>query len=249
MMTRGGNPPFQPNGEYQISRLPPPPSHSYRPQNRQHYAPPPSRPPSSSSKSSSCKACCCCMFLLVSFLSLVLLVILLALVLSIKPKKPQVDLIQVDVQYVSITSNDPATTATTATLSLAIRLLFAVVNPNRVGIRYGDSRFTVMYRGIPLARVLVPGFYQDPHCVKDVVTAVAVDRLNLLQADAAELISDAVINDRVEFRVLGNVAARIRVLRLFDSPRVQVSVDCVIVISPRKQSLSYKQCGIDALNV
>ncbi|MED6209259.1 hypothetical protein PIB30_053076 [Stylosanthes scabra] len=245
-MTRG-NPPFHPNGDYQISRLPPPPPlppppHSY--QNRHRYAPPPRH----ASKSSSWKGCCCCMFMLVSLLSLILLVILLAWVISIKPKKPQVDLIQVEVQYVSIASNDPAT-ATSATLSLAIRLLFAVVNRNRVGIRYGDSRFTIMYRGIPLARVVVPGFYQDPHCVKDFVTAVAVDRLDLLQADAAELISDAVINDRVEFRVLGNVAAKIRILRLFDSPRVQVSVDCVIVISPRKQSLSYKQCGIDALNV
>ncbi|PON60247.1 hypothetical protein PanWU01x14_154190 [Parasponia andersonii] len=28
-----------------------------------------------------------------------------------------------------------------------------------------------------------------------------------------------------------------------------VSVDCAIVISPRKQSLTYKQCGFDGVNV
>ncbi|ESR45545.1 hypothetical protein CICLE_v100021302mg, partial [Citrus x clementina] len=28
-----------------------------------------------------------------------------------------------------------------------------------------------------------------------------------------------------------------------------VSVDCAIVISPRKQSLTYKQCGFDGLTV
>lgn len=37
----------------------------------------------------------------------------------------------------------------------------------------------------------------------------------------------------------------------FSSPSgiVQVSVDCAIVISPRKQSLTYKQCGFDGLSV
>lgn len=105
-----------------------------------------------------------------------------------------------------------------------------------------------MYRGIPLGKASVPGFYQGAHSVRNVEATIAVDRANLMQADAASLIKDASLNDRVELRVLGDVSAKIRVMN-FDSPGVQVSVDCAIVISPRKQSLTYKQCGFDGLTV
>nr|KYP63136.1 hypothetical protein KK1_017702 [Cajanus cajan] len=143
-----------------------------------------------------------------------------------------------------ITPNPPST----ASLSLTIRLLFSAVNPNKVGIKYGQSSFTVMYRGIPLGRASVPGFFQQAHSTRQVIATISVDRVNLLQADASDLIRDASLNDRVDLRVLGDVAAKIRVIN-FDSPGVQVSVDCAIVISPRKQSLTYKQCGFDGLSV
>lgn len=51
---------------------------------------------------------------------------------------------------------------------------------------------------------------------------MAVDRFNLMQADAADLIRDASMNDRVELRVLGDIGARIRIMGI-NSPRVQVS--------------------------
>ncbi|KAL9321450.1 hypothetical protein ACSQ67_013289 [Phaseolus vulgaris] len=89
-----------------------------------------------------------------------------------------------------------------------------------VGIRYGQSSFTVMYRGIPLGKATVPGFFQQPHSTRQVIATIAVDRVNLLQADAADLIRDASLNDRVDLRVLGDVAAKIRVMN-FDSPAVQ----------------------------
>lgn len=146
----------------------------------------------------------------------------LVIILAVKPKKPQFDLQQVGVQYMGITPSsaaDPTTAA--ASLSLTIRLLFTAVNPNKVGIKYGESRFTVMYRGIPLGKASVPGFYQEAHSVRQVVATIAVDRVNLLQADAADLIRDASLNDRVELRVLGVVGAKIRVMN-FDSPGVQV---------------------------
>ncbi|XWS55197.1 hypothetical protein CRYUN_Cryun10bG0153900 [Craigia yunnanensis] len=225
-------------------------------------APPPQRHdayyPRSSSSSASFKGCCCCLFLLFSFLALLVLAVVLIIVLAVKPKKPQFDLQQVGVQYMGISTSNPSsfdgtatdvtTTATTASLSLTIHMLFTAVNPNKVGIKYGESRFTVMYRGIPLGRASVPGFYQEAHSTRNVEATIAVDRASLMQADAADLIRDASLNDRVELRVLGDVGAKIRVLD-FDSPGVQVSVDCAIVISPRKQSLTYKQCGFDGLSV
>ncbi|CAK8530240.1 unnamed protein product [Lathyrus sativus] len=253
MTTRTNEPPQQPpqqnGGERRQRPLPPPPQqqqHSNGYMHQQHHPQYYPQTPSRSSSSASLKGCCCCLFLLLSFLALLVLAIVLIILLAVKPKKPQFDLQQVGVQYMGITPNNPS--GTTASLSLTIRLLFTAVNPNKVGIKYGESRFTVMYRGIPLGKASVPGFYQDAHSVRQVVATIGVDRVNLLQADAADLIRDASLNDRVELRVLGDVGAKIRVMN-FDSPGVQVSVDCAIAISPRKQSLTYKQCGFDGLSV
>ncbi|EXB93591.1 hypothetical protein L484_014583 [Morus notabilis] len=86
-----------------------------------------------------------------------------------------------------------------------------------------------MYRGIPLGKASVPEFYQEAHSVRQVVATIAVNRVNLLQADAADLIRDASLNDRVELRVLGDVGAKIRVLN-FDSPGVHVSIALLFLI-------------------
>lgn len=183
--------------------------------------------PRSSSSSASFKGCCCCLFLLFSFLALLALAVVLVVVLALKPKKPQFELQQVGVQYMGITTPNPdpnpspSPNPSTASLSLNIRMVFTAVNPNKVGIKYGESRFTVMYRGIPLGRASLPGFFQDPHSQRQVDATVAVDRVNLLHADAADLIRDASFNDRVELTILGDVAANIRLLA-FNSPAVQV---------------------------
>ncbi|KAL3515591.1 hypothetical protein ACH5RR_022493 [Cinchona calisaya] len=214
-----------------------------------NYYPPHS---SSSSSKASLKGCCCCLFLLFSLLFLITLAVILVVVLAVKPKKPQFDLQSVGVQYLGINPTPiplPTTSSySAASVSLAIRMLFVAVNDNKVGIKYGESKFTVMYRGIPLGRGIVPGFYQPAHSVRQVQTTIAVDRVNLLQTDAADLVRDATVNDRVELRVVGDIGAKIRILG-FTSPGVQVSVDCAIDISPRKQALLNKQCGFDGLSV
>jgi hypothetical protein len=196
-----------------------------------------------SSSAASFKGCCCCLFLLLSFLALLLLAVVLVVILAIKPKKPHFDLQQVGVQYVGITPNPSL--ADSASVTFNIRLLFVAENNNKVGIKYGESRFTLAYRGIPIGRGTVPGFYQPAHSVRRVATTVSVDRVNLIQGD---LIRDASQRDRVELGVMGDIGAKIRILGVY-SPRVQVSVDCTIVISPTKQSLTYKQCGFQGLTV
>uniref|UniRef100_A0A5B6YGB5 Late embryogenesis abundant protein LEA-2 subgroup domain-containing protein n=1 Tax=Davidia involucrata TaxID=16924 RepID=A0A5B6YGB5_DAVIN len=223
------------NGGDHTGRSQPPTHHHYYPN-------------SSSSSSASFKGCCCCLFLLFSFIALLILAVVLIIILAVKPKKPQFDLQQVGVQYMGITTNPTTAATTSASVSLNIRMLFTAVNDNKVGIKYGESRFSVMYRGIPLGKGTVPGFYQAAHSVRQVETTIAVDRVNLLQADAADLVRDASLNDRVELRVLGDVGAKIRILG-FTSPGVQVSVDCEIVISPRKQALTDKRCGFDGFSV
>ncbi|KAK9690511.1 hypothetical protein RND81_09G133300 [Saponaria officinalis] len=244
------------------TRLPPPPPTGNR---RQHNRQPSQQPPSShqyyysgtpsyyastSSSPSLIKGCCCCLFLLFSLIALIILAVILVVVLAVKPKKPQFDLRQVAVENIAISPGAAAFGGAGggATVSLSIRLVFTAANPNKVGIKYGESRFTVMYRGVPLGRGSVPAFYQPAHSVKNTETVVSVDRVNLMQADASDLIKDASVYDKVELRVLGDVSAKIRIIS-FDSPGVQVSVDCAIVISPRKQALTYKQCGFDGLSV
>lgn len=203
-------------------------------------------PPPSSSSSASFRGCCWCLFLLFSFLALLILAVILVVVLVVKPKKPEFDLQQVGVQYVGIT---PATDASAAaSVSLSIHMVFTTANDNKVGIKYGQSLFTVMYRGIPLGRATVPGFYQPAHSVERFDATIAVDRVTILESVAADLVRDASLNDRVELRIVGDVGARIRILGL-TSPGVQVSVDCKIAISPKKQALIYKQCGFDGLSV
>ncbi|KAL8061076.1 hypothetical protein ABFX02_02G064800 [Erythranthe guttata] len=206
-----------------------------------HYYPPAS---SYSSSAASFRGCCCCLFLLFSFLALLVIAVILVVLLAVKPKKPEFNLQQVGVQYMGISP----TTASSATVSLGIRMVFTAANDNKVGIKYRESRFTIMYRGIPLGKGTVPAFDQAAHTVKRIEIAIAVDRVSLLQADAADLVRDASLNDRVELRVVGDVGAKIRVMG-FTSPGVEVSVDCTLAISPRKQSLIYKQCGFDGLTV
>ncbi|KAM7254256.1 hypothetical protein ACFE04_031938 [Oxalis oulophora] len=61
---------------------------------------------------------------------------------------------------------EPATSATIAagaTITLTIHLMFTADNPNAVGIKYGESKFTVMYRGMSLGKAVVPGFYRSAH--------------------------------------------------------------------------------------
>ncbi|XP_027348410.1 uncharacterized protein LOC113859962 [Abrus precatorius] len=196
--------------------------------------------------SSTCKACCCCIFLFFSFIALLALAALLVIVLAVKPKKPYLDLHQVGLQYIAMrpNPNDPAS----ANLYLIIRLALAVVNPNRVRISYGDCRFRLMFRGVPLGRASLAAFWQHAHSVREVVATVAVDGVNLSQPDSGDFTRDALLNDRVELRVFAHVPAKIRLFNL-DSPPLHVSVNCVIVVSPRKQSLTYKQCGFEGLNV
>ncbi|KAL0917443.1 hypothetical protein M5K25_012504 [Dendrobium thyrsiflorum] len=234
-----------------------------RPGERRHYPPHHQPPlaadhymgPSSSSSAASLKGCCCCLFLLLIFLALLAVAIALVIILAVRPKKPEFDLQRVGVEYLLVAPTDSSGDGVTsysaspaAYLSLNTTLLFTAVNPNKVGIKYGAADLYVLYRGVPLGIAVVPGFEQPEHSTRLVESRVSVSRFNVLQSDAVDLVRDASVNDRVELRITGDVGAKIRLLG-FTSPRVQVSVDCVIVISPRRQSLSYKQCGVDGLNV
>ncbi|CAA7401564.1 unnamed protein product [Spirodela intermedia] len=223
-------------------------------------APPPPRPPSrcrytaahrSSSTVASVKGCCCCLLLLLTFISLLVAAVALVIALVVKPKKPHFDLQQVAVSYLLLTTptaGGGGGGSSAAYLTLNLTMLFTAENPNRVGIKYGPSSFTVMYHGVALGVAEIPGFDQPARSTRLVQASVVVDRVDILQTDAVQLVRDASVSDRVELNVAGDVGAKIRFLGI-TSPRVQVSVGCAIVISPRRQSVTEKQCGVTGLNV
>ncbi|XP_073063913.1 NDR1/HIN1-like protein 13 [Primulina eburnea] len=197
--------------------------------------------------SSSFHGCCCRLFLLLSsFLILFIVAAILVIFLAVKPQKPHFDLQKVVFQYMGISA--VTTTQSAATVSLIIHMFFVATNENKVGIKYDEFWFTVMYRGIPLGRGAVPGFYQPAHNVRLVETTIVVGQVNLIQANAAYMLGEASLNDRVALRVVGDIGARIQILGL-TSPRVQVSVDCTITFSPTRQTLMSKQCVFDGLSV
>ncbi|CAL9160937.1 unnamed protein product [Musa hybrid cultivar] len=216
------NPNNHANGDHHSNRPYPPPE-----ARRQRLYVGPSI--STSSSAASFKGCCCCLFLLLTFFALLAVAIALVVVLVLKPKKPQFDLQQVVVQYLLVAPAASAIGATVggggasspaAYLSLNITLLLMADNPNKVGIRYEAAALDVMYRGLPLGVATVPRFEQPARSRRLVQTRVVVDRFNVLQSDALNLVRDAALNDRVDLRLTGDVAAKILLFGI-PTPRVQ----------------------------
>ncbi|CAJ1935940.1 unnamed protein product [Sphenostylis stenocarpa] len=172
--------------------------------------------------------------------------------------KPHLDLRQLGLQYMATSPNPNRPGPSSANLYFIIRLVFAVVNTNnRVGISCGQSRVTLLYRGTPLGRATMPAFFQHPHTVKEVVATVGVDDVNLSNSDAADFTRDALLNDRVELRVLAHVATKIRLFNLqspplqnnnigihhrFNNPNSHPSADAVMSLNLRqKQTGNHSQ--------
>jgi len=189
--------------------------------------------------------CCCCVFSVLFILAAIVGVIALVVLLVVKPKKPEFNLQSVTV--VSLQTEPPLGSELTSMevfLTLNITMAFTALNPNKVGIMYSSSDFYVMYQEMLIGVAMVPPFYQPSHSNTTVQTELVVTRVNILQAAALNLIRDATVYDRVRLRITGDVGARIRVLQI-NSPKVQVSLDCQIVISPRRRTLTDKQCGLN----
>ncbi|MFS8026542.1 hypothetical protein Hanom_Chr16g01487951 [Helianthus anomalus] len=124
-----------------------------------------------------------------------------------QPKNPQFKLQQVAVEYINLV-------APVATTPLSLYLSSRTVNLHRQKRQHSrnqlsPSTFNIMYRGFLLGRGSVPVFFQPAH-----------------STDAADLVKDALVNDCVGLRIIGDVNAEIRILGL-TSPSVQVS--CLIL--------------------
>ncbi|KAJ9537453.1 hypothetical protein OSB04_030186 [Centaurea solstitialis] len=162
-----------------------------------------------------------CALIFISCFVIVCIVLFIMLFVFVRPPhqepiKPGFELQQVGVEYLNYSVNSP----TTASVSLAIRMVFMAENDNGVSIKYGVSSFNITYRGVPLGWATLPGFYTD--CVTRVQTTVTADRVNL--DDAADFVRDASLNDRVELRIMGDVDAYMRIATGFGTSTITTPV-------------------------
>ncbi|KAJ9537448.1 LOW QUALITY PROTEIN: hypothetical protein OSB04_030181 [Centaurea solstitialis] len=215
-----------------------------------HPSPPSSHPQSAAAAAEALhnyqKRRRCAVIFGLSCFAIIFIALLVVLILYVRtpdqePIKPRFELEQVGVEYLNYSVNG----SSTASVSLAVRMLFMAENDNDDSIEYGVSSFNIMYRGVPLGRATLPAFCLDG--VTRVQTTVTADRVNL--EDAADFVRDASLNDRVELRIMGDVNAYIFIWTGSGTSTITtpVSVDCVIAISPRKQALTSKLCGSDVL--
>ncbi|CAH9125630.1 unnamed protein product [Cuscuta epithymum] len=214
-----------------------------------------------SSSKASFKGCFCCLFLFVILILLIIIAACLVIVLVLKPEKPQIDLKQVTVQIVGLSpipavdlasSADVAADVAAAAASstpIRITMVFAVKNDNKLGIKFTETKFIVMYNRIPLGDGSVPEFYMSAYSTRSVVTVIVVNRSSLLQIDGGALLRDAAISDQIALRVTGIPGAKIVLVGGISSPEVQVAVDCSITISPRKQAVINQSCSFDGVGV
>ncbi|XP_057432849.1 uncharacterized protein LOC130725654 [Lotus japonicus] len=115
----------------------------------------PNQPPAPAASSGSLKDWCRLLFVLLSFLALLPLIGVLSIIL-VGPLKPKFDLQSGEVQYLNIAADNITGTAA-ASITLTIRLVFIADNPNKMEMKYGESRFAVLYNDILLGNASIPG--------------------------------------------------------------------------------------------
>eukprot|EP00252_Welwitschia_mirabilis_P010351 TRINITY_DN23569_c0_g1_i1.p1 TRINITY_DN23569_c0_g1~~TRINITY_DN23569_c0_g1_i1.p1 ORF type:complete len:223 (+),score=4.03 TRINITY_DN23569_c0_g1_i1:242-910(+) len=197
------------------------------------------------SSSFSFTKCCCCVISVMCVLAAVIGVIVLIVLVVLRPRRPEFNLQSVAVEGLSVESG--GSDGSGWTVRASIGMVFRAYNPNKVGINYRPSRLYVLYNGIPLGVAWLPALYQAAHSNTTVPTRVVVSGVTFPTPLAQDLARDAAANDRVPLRLTGDVAANIRVIGV-NSPKVKVTLDCQIVISPQKHALTYKQCNVDGVN-
>lgn len=162
--------------------------------------------------------------------------------LILKPSKPEFNLQSANILDFHVDRQQGALNFAVY-LSLNITLIFSAINPNKAGIEYSATDLQCFYKKTLLGVAKVPRFYQPAHSHTTLKALVVVDRLNILQAASADLLKDVSVNDKVPLTINGPVYARVRLLGI-NSPRVEVFVNCQIIVRPQERAVDGKQCNL-----
>ncbi|KAK8921689.1 hypothetical protein KSP39_PZI020663 [Platanthera zijinensis] len=201
--------------------------------------------PSSSSAQSFSGECCSCLCCCLSLIVIALLLFVFFFFFKSEDTSPYFQLQHVDVENLLIEPNlvaggaaGIAPPSSAVYLSLNITLRFSWANPHMAEILYGASNLCILYGGEPLGTASVPGFLQPANRSRLVDFRVSVSRFNILQVNFPDL--NAAVNDIVQLSVTADFRWKIRVHGV-TYPSANAPVDCLLVLSPRSQSLIYKE--------
>eukprot|EP00250_Pteridium_aquilinum_P000730 c10886_g1_i1 orf=780-1433(+) len=187
--------------------------------------------------------CCCCLSLSLLLLVLIAIGIALFFILVLKPAKPEFNLQSASIETFKVEKELLYSSGPAIFLSMNIAVVFSASNPNKVAISYSPTRFTCVYKDVVLGVAKVPPFHQAAHSHNTLTAVIVVDHMNLFQSSSIDLLNDATVNDRVVVVVNGPVEARIKVLGI-NSPKVEVSVHCPLVIHPQERKVANSNCNV-----
>ncbi|XP_059643388.1 uncharacterized protein LOC132285234 [Cornus florida] len=175
-----------------------------------------------------------CFFFLVLFLVFIVTALGLATLITIfilKPKQPIFSLQTIKLDSYKLGSYSDSTLFVSSVASLNLN----AQNPNRVGIRFSHSRLHILYQGLPIGLIRVPGFYQPPHSMNiSVRTRLLLPCLNVSQLLAGVVSSqDDSNNNIVQMKIYGDIKAYVRIFHI-TLPKVKVALDCDINIDCRE---------------
>ncbi|KAF3792258.1 hypothetical protein EJ110_NYTH00347 [Nymphaea thermarum] len=146
----------------------------------------------------------------------------------LKPRKPEFSLHTLRFDSYKLEESSTSDLYLSSNLSLMLNAW----NNNKFGIGYDPSRYSVLYRGIPIGVGQMPSFYQPEHSQNvSVEMQFVLNRLNLRQVAKEGFLNNFTsTNGLVQMRVIGSVRAHARILHI-NLPKVKVAVDCQIDVS------------------
>lgn len=169
-------------------------------------------------------------------------------ILVLKPARPEFNLQSASIQNFKVEKEVQGVTNFAVYVSVNIALVFSASNPNKVAIYYSPTQFNCVYKNVFLGVAKVPSFSQAAHSHSKLAASVAVDHVNVLQASSVDLLNDATVNDKVMLTISGPVEARIKVLGI-NSPKVEVSVNCHLVIRPKEREIASRDCNVSQITL
>ncbi|KAL6335330.1 hypothetical protein AAG906_029573 [Vitis piasezkii] len=173
----------------------------------------------------------CCFFFLIILLSMAMMVgvAILTIVFILKPQKPVFSLqtMSLESYKLDVYSNS------TLFISSVISLTLNAQNPNKVGLGFSPSRLDILYKGLPIGVIHVPGFYLPAHSYNVLVK----NRVLFPCVNVSQIISEVSRQTLIQMRILGDIGAHVRVFHI-TLPKIKLALDCNINID--YQELTFK---------
>ncbi|KAI3788505.1 hypothetical protein L2E82_01273 [Cichorium intybus] len=151
-----------------------------------------------------------CIIICSSITGVILTIALVFLILGLtvfKAKKPVLTVGSVALEDFNVAVN---TFPVRVSLNLSLALGISIENPNKVGVKYGNSSASLLYRGTEIGEVPIPAgeIGSDETKQLNLTVTVFADRL----LSDSDLYRDLIINGNLPFSTYTRIKAKVRVL-------------------------------------